>query len=63
MQLLFVAICKPPPEATNFPLFNVQESCSVGEWIGAVSTEVEWIKNLESRKIAASDYEKKVRIL
>ena len=34
-----------------------------GEWIGAVSTEVEWVKNLKSSKIAASDYEKKVRIL
>ena len=47
----------------NFPLFDGQESRSVGEWIGAVSTEVELFKNLKSSKIAASDYEKKVRIL
>ena len=44
-------------------LFDGQESRSVGEWIGAVSTEVEWVKNLKSSNVAASDYEKKVRIL
>ena len=39
------------------------KSHSIGEWIRAVSTEVEWVNNLKSSKIAVSDYEKKVRIL